>query len=285
MNTEEVSQNPKRTIRNLVIFSIATVFGGWVGLWIDGQMGMTGGQTLGALIWLITPLATGLLLRMFGGDGWKTAGFRFNLRGNGRWYLASLLIYPLSIGLVLLVGWVLGVITFPKAGSGALGAFIQVVLMGFATNFVKNIFEEFSWRGYFSPQIQSLRIHPFLGYFIVGVMWVSWHLPYWYGFLDASTLESYSPYSNSMLVVMSIPALFAASIVYGELQQLTKSTWPAFLIHTVGNAFILAVLLEGYIKVNHLPAVFTPGMEGVLMMLIFFGLGIWLYRVRVSKEQ
>jgi hypothetical protein len=47
---------------------------GWVGRGVDLLIGSTETETLGMLLWLITPFPLSLLLRAFGGDGWKDFG-------------------------------------------------------------------------------------------------------------------------------------------------------------------------------------------------------------------
>ena len=88
----------KRAIRNLVIFSVVALSCGFVGITLDRlsppQDPMQG---LGALVWLVSPLAANLLLRLVGGDGWKDFGLRPNLRSGWVWYLVALLIAPLVV--------------------------------------------------------------------------------------------------------------------------------------------------------------------------------------------
>ena len=76
--------------RNIIIFSILSVGGGFLGMFIDrldppaDRM-----QGLGTLVWLATPLVANLLLRALGGDGWKDFGFKPHFKDSWRWYLAS----------------------------------------------------------------------------------------------------------------------------------------------------------------------------------------------------
>ena len=64
------SQSNKRTTRNLAIFTFLVITVGWFGLWLNVLMGSPSPQeSLGMLIWLVTPLVASLLLRAFAGDG------------------------------------------------------------------------------------------------------------------------------------------------------------------------------------------------------------------------
>ena len=103
------TQERRRTIRNLVIFTVVALGCGFVGFALDRlsppQDPMQG---LGALIWLVSPLAANLILRLVGGDGWKDFGIRPNLRSGWMWYPVALLIAPLVTLAALLLGAVVG---------------------------------------------------------------------------------------------------------------------------------------------------------------------------------
>ena len=87
-----------KIIRNLIIFSLFTVGGGWLGIWLNHVTGNTEPpmQSLGALVWLMSPALSGFLLRALGGDGWKDSGFGLNLPSGWMWYLVAILVYPLA---------------------------------------------------------------------------------------------------------------------------------------------------------------------------------------------
>ena len=109
MNT----QDKKRTKRNLIIFTVlvlglAALAGVIEPLTVppDAEPGTSG---LGQLLWLIAPLGVMLLLRIFGGDGWDDFGLRPNFKGNGFWWLVSVLVFPVVITIICadrrIVGW------------------------------------------------------------------------------------------------------------------------------------------------------------------------------------
>jgi len=156
----------KRTARNLVIFTVVVLASGWLGYGLDRLMNNPPEQQLGLLLWLITPLITVLLLRAFAGDGWKDFGLRPALKRNAIWYVASLLIYPLVAVLVLAIGGILGLVTAPNF---SLNLLLSVFAGGLIASFIKNIFEEFAWRGYLAPKVYSLGLNAYVGHAIVGL--------------------------------------------------------------------------------------------------------------------
>ncbi len=102
-----------KTTRNLFIFALFTAGGGWLGIWLNNLTGNTNPpmQSLGALVWLTSPALVGLLLRAFGGDGWKDAGFGLNLRSGWMWYLVAILVYPLTALLTFGMASVFGAVS------------------------------------------------------------------------------------------------------------------------------------------------------------------------------
>jgi hypothetical protein len=58
--------------------------------------------------------------------------------------------------------------------------------------------------------------------------------------------------------------------------------WPGVVMHTVGNAFILTLLLERLIEFRSglASALFTPGIEGILITLLWTAIGFGIYRKR-----
>ncbi len=270
-----------RTLRNLIIFIISTLAAGWVGAWLNRILNLSPAQNLGMLIFLIVPLTVSLLLRAFGGDSWKDVGFKPNFRGNGSAYAISLLAYPVMIAIILGIGRIAGVITFPRSDWGA---FFQLIVISFAQNFFKNLFEEFAWRGYLTPRLQVLGIPDLLNHLLTGLVWGMWHVPYWLFLLDQATIRSFTSLGIGPLIALSLVAILPTAILYGELRLKTGSTWPALFIHTTANALTLVLLVDGFVTLQpRLEAVFTPGMGGLLVTVLVAGLGFWLYQQRTQK--
>ncbi|NOY59352.1 MAG: CPBP family intramembrane metalloprotease, partial [Calditrichaeota bacterium] len=152
----EKDQN--RTKRNLIIFvalviGLAALAGVIDSLTVppDAEPGAPGpGQAL----WIISPFAVMLLLRLFGGDGWADLGLRANFKGHGFWWLVSILIFPVTITVTLLLGDVLNILNLDMNRFGGVTTVLSTFLI---SSLVKNIFEEFAWRGYLAPKVYSLN--------------------------------------------------------------------------------------------------------------------------------
>lgn len=272
-----------KTVRNLIIFAVATAGGGFVGIGLDRlhppQDPMQG---LGALVWLITPLATGLLLRTFGGDGWKDFGLAPKLRLSWVWYLAAVLIVPLISGLTLGLGVGLGAISLSVSAAQGANALVSLAGVASASVLVKNVFEEFAWRGYLTPRFASLKLNPFIGYVLTGFIWASWHVAYYLYFLPRQVLQSQTSLSPSSMILIAFVLLPLQAITFGELRLLSRSVWPAWLMHVVANLLTFSAL--GLVTLHGAwGTVLSPGTEGVVFSILFGLVGLGLYRMRTRR--
>lgn len=276
-----------KTVRNIIIVSLFTVGGGWLGIWLNNVTGntMPPMQSLGALVWLVTPALSGILLRAFGGDGWKDAGFGLHLLSSWKWYLAALLVYPLAALVTFGVGALFGILSAEGFVSQGFGAYLSAAGMIFVGSLMKNIFEEFAWRSYLTPRLDAAGVHPIVNHLIVSILWMSWHLPYYYYYLDRAVLESAITTSIPVFIALGYLVMFPTAILFGELRLISKSTWTVFLLHQVINAVSMPLLMNGFIKVNgNLGFIFSPTNEGVLVSLLFGAVGLLIYRQRRRME-
>ena len=272
-----------RIIRNIIIVALFTVGGGWLGIWLNNITGNTQPpmQSLGALVWLTSPALSGIFLRAFGGDGWKDSGFGLNLLSSWKWYLAGILVYPLAALLTFGLGALFGIVS-----ADGFDGYLSVAGVMFVGSLMKNIFEEFAWRGYLTPRLDAAKVHPILNHLLVGILWWSWHLPYYYYFLDRSILTSSITTSIPVFLAIGLFVMFPTAILFGELRLVSRSVWPVFVLHNVINALSMPLLINGFIKVNGpMGAVFTPTNEGIITSILFGAAGLVIYKFRMSKEQ
>lgn len=257
-----------KTLRHVILFIVVAVSCGWLGRLIDLQVGRDASGSLGQLLWIVAPLVTLVILRSWGGDGWKDAGFQLRLKGNLSLYGVSLLFFPIMtviiVGLSVSLGW--------TEVSLSLPAYLAACGIAVLPNFFKNLFEEFAWRGYLTPRLLTLGYHRMFVHIVVGLVWGAWHFPYLFLFVDTS--ESLSTYLPRMMIGVIVMA-----ILYGEIRFRTKSVWPAVIMHTMGNVCINTLILDKYIVVHPKTAyVAMPSPEG-LMAIILTGLaGFWVYK-------
>lgn len=276
--------NSKRTtIRNLIIFTIIVLTIGWIGRGLDVQLGNPTREGLGILLWISIPLVTSLLLRAFAGDGWKDFGLKPNLKGNLCWYAVAILVFPVVTALILIVGYAFGLITFPNASASTLGLISQAFALALPTILLKNFFEETAWRGYLAPKVYSLGLHDYLGHVIVGIIWGAWHIPYYLFYEDPAVLQEFTTLNMAAYIPLAIVVMISWSFVYGEIRLLTDSIWPVVLMHAVEDAFLFALILDGYVQILPGTDWLISPMNGLISVVLFLVLGISLHQLRIRK--
>lgn len=279
-----------RSLRNLCIVAVASAGGGWLALALfhlaDGNGPVANSPA--ALLWLAAPAGAGLLLRAFGGDGWKDAGFQLRLRATWPAYVLALFSYPIIFGALLLGGIALGLLDPVVFSERGLWLFLQSCAAMFLAVSFKNLFEEFAWRGYFTPRLQAAGAPTWLNHLLTALIWMSWHLPYYYEILDRdqmaavlNTIHLSLPafLFNGMLVLIPTAAFF------GELRLWTGSVWPVFVLHNMVNALSLPFYLDGYLRLLQ-PMAFlaSPTNESALCGAIFAVLAWLIYRRRKARS-
>ncbi|MCQ3936193.1 MAG: hypothetical protein DPW18_03995 [Chloroflexi bacterium] len=265
-----------KTFRNIVIFSAVVIASGWIGVWVNAQIpSPSPQQSLGLLLWITLPLLAVLILRGIGGDGWADFGLKLNLRGNGFWYALSILIYPLATALTVGLGAATGTLSTHRTFSELL----PVLGFGLAASLIKNIGEEFAWRGYLTPRFQTLGLSGFANHALTALIWGLWHLPYWLFFLGSDVINQYTSLGQGWFIALGLIGLFPTSLVYGELRLKTGSLWPAYLAHNMTNALSASLILEGFVKLKPgAEFIFSPNLDGILMMTLFWAIGLWMLK-------
>ena len=277
-----------KTIRNIIIVALFTAGGGWLGIWLNNLTGNAQPpmESLGVLVWLTSPALAGILLRAFGGDGWKDSGFGLNLRSGWIWYIVAILVYPLAALLTFGLALAFKSINADGFAAQGFGAYASIVGVMFIGSLMKNIFEEFAWRGYLTPRLDAAKVHPLLNHFIVSVLWWSWHLPYYYYFLDRTQLTTYlGNTSLTIFLVLALIDMFPTAILFGELRLLSKSVWTVFILHELINALSMPLILNGFIKLNGtLGIIFSPTNDGILTSILLGVAGLMLYQYRMKQQ-
>jgi membrane protease YdiL (CAAX protease family) len=173
-------------------------------------------------------------------------------------------------------------VTFP---GFAISSLMSAIAVGLIPAFVKNIFEEFAWRGHLAPRIHTLPLNDYLGHGIVGLVWGCWHIPYWLFFLSPGQIEAATAQSLPTFIPMAILGLVIASIAYGEIRLLTGSVWPAVLMHTISNALIDIQVAGGFIDIAPgMGFVVSPAHQSILSMIFFLLVGIGLHTWRIRRQ-
>ena len=126
--------NRKQAIRNILIFTILVNGLAWLGPVLGGDPTTPG---LGFLVWGTAPIVSALVMKLVLRDK-VSLGFKPAFRGNGQWYALSILVYPVTIGVVLALGLLLGASTI---SNFTLPAFATAMIPLAVTFFVFAFFD------------------------------------------------------------------------------------------------------------------------------------------------
>lgn len=284
----------KKIKRNIIIFTIFSTLCGWIGYLIDiatnqanyENIGTTTGEggSLGLLLWLASPLICTIILRTFGGDGWKNSGFDPNFKQNKMMYLISLLIYPTVTVIVILLGTMTGSIKFPSTNI-TIGTYIGILLVQIAAQFIKNIFEESVWRGYLTNQLLKLKLSDLALYLLVGCIWWIWHLPYIMIFLSETEINNALPVGRVPFFLIGFVVVIAWSVMYTEIFRITKSLWPLVIAHTMEDAVINPLLLLGIVSIEKNHAIFFSLSLGMIPTTLYLIVGLTIRNRRIRQEE
>lgn len=273
----------KRAIINLVIFIVVVLAIGWLGVWIDQVIpDQPEEETLGMSIWLVVPLLLVIVLRSFMGDGWKDAGLSPNVRGNVKWYLISIFIFPVVTAITLAIGYGTGWIGFSNFNATAFFT-LFFSLLGF--NVIKNIFEESVWRGYLTAKLVKLNLPDYTIYVVAGLVWGLWHAPYYLVFLPEAMINTVLPVGRVGFAVVAVVNMLAWTVMFTELFRLTNSIWPVILLHAVEDALINHLVIDGYISISDSVKIIISPICGIIPTILYLGVGLWLRSKRINTNQ
>lgn len=271
----------KRTHSNLIVFILVVVLSGWLGVIVDSVLPeQPGGDSLGMGIWLLLPMLTAIIIILATKISWKEIGFGPNFKGNMKWYLTSILIFPIVTAIILLVGRITGWIdTSALDLKHFVGVFASTLIVGF----IKNVFEETVWRGYLTSQLLKTNLNDWMIYLIVGLVWGAWHIPYYLVFLPEADMLVVLPVSRVIFSIVAIINMICWSVMFIELYRITKSIWPCVILHTVEDALINPLVISGYISIASGKEIIISPITGIITSAFYLAIGFGLRKARIRE--
>lgn len=264
--------------RNVIIFIVVTLVSGWIGVLIDNILKeQPEGNSLGMLVWLVLPFLVSVIIRITSHDR-KDIGIRLNFSKNFRGYLLALCIYPfvtiILIGIALIFGCI-------EQYSFDMGSFLSLALFSILPSMLKNIFEEFAWRGYLTPKLIDLGVDNWQLYLISGLVWSLWHCPYYLVFLPDNYFTSTSRIST---LFFSCIIMVCWTVMYVEIYRLIKSVWACVLMHMIGNFLTVIVSADGYISFTEKSDIWLNPTNGIIAIILYLSIGILLKKYRLQRN-
>lgn len=264
----------KKIKKSIIIFSAISILCGWLGVLVDSILtNQPKGNSLGMLIWLVSPLITAVLIRVFMKDSWRTLGLRPNFKGNLKWYLMSFLVFPLITMFLFTIGAIAKWVDISKFHFVD---FVLVFLGAFVASFIKNIFEELSWRGFLTERLIKLKCSDIKIYCTVAIVWVLWHVPYYLFFLSGHNISG----SHIKLLFYAFITLGCWIIMFSELYRLTRSIWPCVILHDVINSL---VVIYNYIPIKD-KGIFISYDTGIISLVLCICIGVVMRKCRIKRR-
>ena len=271
----------KKTLRNVILFSLVAISCGWIGIGVNQLLGEPSNlESLGSGIFIASPIVCMILLRLLGGDGWKDFPLKPRFKQNSRWYIFAIAVYPVVIGITLFVGKLLGWVDVSKF---SVAAYLPVFATAFLPIFIKNILEETAFRGYLTVKMEQLVKNEWLIYVVVAFVCQIWHLPYNLIFLDDAYQATFFPYSKVLFVLVSFVVIAVWTIMYTEIFFLSRSLLLVVLMHSMKDA-LNPLISEGFTVISPDKTLLLSPLFGLIPTLIYLAIGLYLRRIRKSKE-
>ena len=244
----------KMTVIRLVVFCVLSFVPFWI---ILPMMNAAWGEpvymseaaapavyALGVFGMLIPSIAH-LLTRLVTGEGFSDTYLGVHLKGNGKWYLASIWVKLAESVVSALLIWRLcaGELSFreafpleePKALLGMLLLQLAFTIIVFFPAFG----EEWGWRGYMMPKL--LKLMPkWAAVLLGGVIWGLWHAPLTIAGHNFGI--DYPVYPFAGIGLMCLMCIFMNAFLT-LLTEKTGSVYPASFCHMVNNNLGSTVLI------------------------------------------
>jgi membrane protease YdiL (CAAX protease family) len=284
---------PTRARFNFAVFSLGAVGAGWLGVALDQASGVdlangvalsNSSGTTGQAVFILGPALLALGLYRFSRDGAGPLGFTLQFPHRARWFGIAAVLYPAITVVVVGTGLATGMAALSASASPGKPAYLNAFLMIFAIQVVKNIVEEFIFRGYGTRTAMALGLRgAALPHLLVGVVWALWHLPLYLMWTSDRDLRLITSLPWPLFLPLLVVGVVATSLVYGELRIQTGSIWPGVLLHTMCNAVATPLLAHGHLTFRgHGDVLASPVPSAIATMLLFGVTGLFLLRRRMK---
>ncbi len=288
-----ITPRPIRARVNFVVFSLAALGAGWLGVAVDQASGVdlangvalsNSSGTTGQAIFILGPALVALGLYYFSRDGAGQLGFTLRFPHRARWFGVAAVLYPAITVVAVGTGLATGLAALTTSASPGRPSYVDAFLAIFAIQVVKNVLEEFIFRGYGTRTAMALGLRgAAMPHLLVGVVWALWHLPLYLMWTSDGDLRLITSLPWLLFLPLLVVGVVATSLVYGELRIQTGSIWPGVLLHTMCNAVATPLIANGHLTFRgHGDVLVSPVPSAIVTMLLFGVTGLFLLRGRTK---
>lgn len=274
---EKVSKRDKIT---LAVFIFVTITAGIFGYLLDQVLTeQPEGNSLGMGLWLILPFFTGIVLLIINKD-LNRIGIRPNFKSNLKWYAISVLVFPCITLVSVIVAKISGGLIVSKI---ELNALLALMFTTFFADFIKNIFEEFAWRGVLFLYLEKTGMNDWYLYLTNGLIWGMWHITYYMFFLPD---EYFTEISRPMMVIVGLVLMIFWTPMFVEIRRLTNSVWPCVILHSMEDAVPTTLFVTANVfQIEERYSVMLDPISGIVPTVLVFFIGLGLRKCRMKREQ
>ena len=265
-------------IKRIIIFLLLSFAIAWVP-WIimNSRYGFDEwftGEKQSVFVWITllsggAPAIANILTRIITKEEIADDYLRLRLKGNLKYYVPALLL-PLAVGLLrALIARNLHIgEDAALSGWTTVSAVMQVFWLSAVMAF--NTFgEEYGWRGYLYPKLESVRNRPF-AIIAGGIIWGLWHAPLTVKGHNFGTDYPGFPYVGILLMC---GACVVMGIFFHWLTQKTGSIYPASIAHSATNngaALIMMIFVQVNADNHDLPLSMSILLLAPLLLYLLF---------------
>lgn len=268
---------PDRALRDIATFGvILAVIIGVTGWWGATGANSGGGEGPEMLAWLAGPSLASATI-MFHSGWWCQSGLKLDFISKYGYYLIALAAAPITSAFVIALGCMAGVVS---VGALAPDTFSTLLVPALFPALIKNLFEEFCWRGFLTSRFEDTKVAGLHGHLLTGLLWSVWHVPYVFVFMTEDQVVAMSGVGPTTLFSLSLIVLPLQSIFFGELRLASNSIWPCVVLHSTSNMTTLLLFSGGAVSVEDpMIVVFAPGTHGILYTALLGAAGFaWMQR-------
>lgn len=259
----------------------ATLASGWIGVGLNRLLGEKNSiESPGSLVWLVTPLASVLGARVIQRNS-APAGWSPALPASLPSYLAGAALFPTVSALTLGFGKSRGWVDFSNFDKGAYASQVGKSLL---TSLPKNVFEEAIWRGYLTSELQARGYNTTRVNLGVGLIWGLWHVPYYLFFLPDKDIRTVLDVPRVQFAAVAVQTIVAWTPPYTELHRRTGSIWPGVVMHSVEDAVINPLVVEGHVEIAPSRKRLLSPIVGVLPAAFYAAAGLPVSRHRMRSR-
>ena len=121
-------------------------------------------------------------------------------------------------------------------------------------------------------------------YLLLGFIWWIWHLPYILIFLSESEIKNTLPVDRLTFFLIGTVVVTCWTIMYTEIFRITKSIWPAVIMHTMEDAVINPLLLLGIVSVEKSQALLFSLSVGIIPTILYLIVGLSIRKWRKQQR-